>query len=849
MPSISGLSSPSDVPRTPVRVTAVFAILFIALFGIDRLNLFVNSPQTGIYGGFSSQGYTIQKLFNAKSSAPLAAGMQITTIDGIPVSNWFQSLFHLAPGKGPSWSSNRAVSLTVVEQNGPPRTLLLTLRPFSAEDLLGPFWIWFLGWFVLFSGAYLLFRYPVQYRVNLLSFLLLVSAMSIFNHSGRHLAIEMSPRLPLLIAFRFATLSFIFSAWMHLIVIFLKLRGHFTPPYWIPGAIYLLPPAAALCAAWFPGGDLLSGYERLLRMLYFSSGSVVAFTFAILLHSYYGTRDAILKAQLKWLLWGHLLGMSPYVLLYALPIALVGVPLIQYSAGLAPLPLIVFSYFFAFYRYRLMDVDRVIENSLVYGISAGLLSLGYLTALWLVKEEILAGTVLGTWFRSDLLILIGLAFVFNPLKNQVQRGIERTLFPERIGLSDLLLEESAQISRAATLNEISGVLLTGLPDKLFVERAALVLRRPYGDAWEIRQNPKGWLKLDEPSLSALETLGKTPPLKPFWDLMSPEETADDRLSFLKTGATAVFPLKSVDDLWGFYFLGEKRTHRLLTNEEVHVIITLVTQTAHLVGNARLLEGLQQTNRSLGELTGRLMQAEQMANLGEGAAVLAHELKNPLGIIRGSAEILLKDPDHAQKNEILHFILDETDRLAAQVDEFMQFARMAPPQKTATDLNDLVQSVAFLWESRRKSTIPLTIRFQLDLPSEKIPLDSRQVYQVLLNLFSNAEAALPKGGELLLSTGQDDPSGMVWASVRDTGKGIPEKNLSRVFDRFFTTKESGLGLGLALAKKVMEAHGGSIRIESTEGEGTRVTLFFPRQEGSGIPPGLPRSGPEKTYHGE
>ncbi len=181
---------------------------------------------------------------------------------------------------------------------------------------------------------------------------------------------------------------------------------------------------------------------------------------------------------------------------------------------------------------------------------------------------------------------------------------------------------------------------------------------------------------------------------------------------------SVFSLMSGDELWGFYLLGGKRTNRLLNSEEVHVIRTLVTQAAHQVGNARLLEGLQQTNLSLSELTNRLMQAEQMANLGEGSAVLAHELKNPLGIIRGSAEILLKNQDPASNAEVLHFILDETDRLTALVDEFMQFARIAPPQKTDTDLNDLVQSVAYLWESRRKNPVPLTIRFQLDLPAEK-----------------------------------------------------------------------------------------------------------------------------------
>ncbi len=477
-----------------------------------------------------------------------------------------------------------------------------------------------------------------------------------------------------------------------------------------------------------------------------------------------------------------------------------------------------------------MDVERVIETSLVYGISTGILALGYLTILWLTKEKFLGALGFAPGLRTDLVVLFGLALVFNPLKNQVRQGIDKALFPERIALPALLMEASTLISRSANLNEIAAVFLEALPARLSIDQSALMLRRPSGLDWDLRQNPKGWLRLGESSLAALEDLEKTEPLRSFWDLMAlQDDPAEPRtLPLLKNkGVAAVFPLRSLDDLWGFYLLGEIRSHRLLNNQEVHVVVTLATQAAHLVGNARLLEGLQKTNRSLGELNSRLLQAEQMANLGEGAAVLAHELKNPLGIIRGSAEILLKGRDPSQQTEILQFILEETDRLAALTDEFMRFARMAPPEKNPTDLDDLVQSVAFLWESRRKAPSPLTIRFELGLPGETVALNSRQVYQVLLNLLGNAEDAMPAGGQLRLATGLERSSGKAWVSVEDTGKGIPEKDLARVFDRFFTTKESGLGLGLALVKKVAEAHGGSARIESSIGQGTRVTLFFPR----------------------
>ena len=371
-----------------VQWAGFFLVLATALYGLDRLGLFVRAPQTGVYGAFRSGGFAIQAVADARAFPPLEIGQRITAIDGIPVAAWFQSLFRLAPGPGPNWSLHRPVSITVADQKGGSRTAVLSLRPFSAKDLWGPFWIWFLAWFIFISGTYLFFRYPDQRRVRLLSLLLLVASLSVFNHSGRHLAIELSPRLPLLITLRLGALSFIFSSWLYLIIIFLNLREHLQIRSWVPWAVYFLPPASALGAAFLSGGDPLFAYERSLRLLHLTSGIVVALTFFILLHSFYTTRDAVLKAQLKWLIWGHLLGMSPYILLYSLPIALVGAPLISYGFSLAPLPLIVFSYFFAFYRYRLMDVDRVLEGSLVYGISAALLSLVYLAALWLAKRKI-----------------------------------------------------------------------------------------------------------------------------------------------------------------------------------------------------------------------------------------------------------------------------------------------------------------------------------------------------------------------------------------------------------------------------------------------------------------------------
>jgi len=690
------------------RILLLAAVLIMA-YGVWDLICFVKSPYLGIYGDLASGRFVTSRVVNLGSSEPLELGTQIVAVEGVAVEEWVRSFFRLPPRAGPLVSVEKPLELKIQEGLNLSRTVLAIPRDATLEDFLrGPFWLWSLATFILFCGGYLLCRYPEQKRVQILSLLLLATALSIVNNAGKHLLLQISPRLPLIITLRLGTLCVIFSSWLYLILVFLERRGHLRLPMWTSWMTYGMPPLLASIAFLSAWHRPLSGIEISSRILYLIAGIVVFFTFGSLLHAYLKSGDAVLKAQLKWILWGHTLGMGPYILLYSLPKALIGVPFISYSLSLLPFPLIVFSYLFSFYRYRLMDVDRVIHGSLVYGISVVFLFSFYLVLLGILHERVVVPSSWGSGFRADLLLLLGAALVFNPLKNLVQRGIDRTLFPERLGLPILLMEGSTKLSRSSSLGEISRFLLEDLPGGISVEKAALILRHQFGEGWEFRAKPEGWLEADREIIPKF-CISSKESLPLFCDAVSDNEKASDSSNVLKSrGVAIVLPLKGGDDLWGCYLLGHKSTNRLLSAEEVHVIVTLCTQAAHMIGNARLMEGLQRTNRSLADLSHRLIQAEQMAGLGEGAAILAHELKTPLGIVRGSAEILLKAKDLSMKDDVLPFILEEVDRLSGTVDEFLQFARMSPPSKSDTDLNGLVQSAAFLWESRRKSTVPVSI---------------------------------------------------------------------------------------------------------------------------------------------
>lgn len=810
-----------------VSILVMIVAAIVALYGLDRLILFIKSPYIGIYGEFRSEGYSIQTVIDVKSSEPLSAGMIITSIEGKQIEDWVESLI-FPKGSAPIWSFEKSMEVKVLDERKQIKQVYIYPRRPSIEDLLrSPFWLWFLASFILFCGTYLLFHYPRQMRVHILSILLFATSMSIYNYAGKHLLLEISPRLPLILTVRLGTFCVIFSSWLYLILIFLQKRDHLQIPKWAPWSIYAPPPIVALISILVAWETPLTGIEISYRILYLIAGIIVIFSFGIHIHAFATTKDPLLKGQLKWLLWGQTLGMSPYIFFYALPKTLTGIPLLSYGLSLVFFPFIIFSCLFAFYRYRLMDVDQVIHGSIVYGTSMVFLFTLYLLGLGILHQKVFVPSGSDSWFRSDLLLLLGATLVFNPLKNLVQRGIDRALFPERLGLPVLLMEGSTKLTRASNPDEIAGFLINDLPERISIERTALFLRQQFGEGWELRENPEGWMDLKREVVSNLEILSKKS-LPPFWDTLHDDETPSDSgpLSFLRAkGATIIFPMNSGDDLWGFYILGNKTMNRLLRGEEIRVISTLCTQAAHTLGNARLMEGLQRTNRSLADLSHRLMQAERMADLGEGAAILAHEMKNPLGIVRGSAEILVKAKDPSEKEKLASFILEETDRLSKTVDDFLQFARMSPPSKSDTDLNNLVQSAAFLWESRRKEIASVSFQFQLDHRVDKVPLDSRQIYQVLLNIFNNAEEAMPEGGKIFISTGVDSEGKQAWVSIKDTGKGIPQEHLGKVFDRFFTTKDSGLGLGLSVVNKVMEGHGGSVRIESSTENGTKVAIYF------------------------
>jgi len=230
--------------------------------------------------------------------------------------------------------------------------------------------------------------------------------------------------------------------------------------------------------------------------------------------------------------------------------------------------------------------------------------------------------------------------------------------------------------------------------------------------------------------------------------------------------------------------------------------------------------------TLRETQEQLIQKEKLASVGQLAAGVAHEINNPLGSILLYADILRKETpeDNQQQAEDLDMIIRETTRCKTIVNDLLNFSRQNEVLAQDTDLNALLEELA--QEASKQELfegIDLLCDLEPDLPT--IQADPLQLRQVFLNLMNNAAEAMPHGGQLTLRTQKGQAKGFVTAEIQDTGVGISDENMKKLFTPFFTTKPigKGTGLGLAIIYGIVKMHRGQISVSSEEGQGTTFTI--------------------------
>jgi signal transduction histidine kinase len=220
---------------------------------------------------------------------------------------------------------------------------------------------------------------------------------------------------------------------------------------------------------------------------------------------------------------------------------------------------------------------------------------------------------------------------------------------------------------------------------------------------------------------------------------------------------------------------------------------------------------------------RLIRSERLAAIGKIAAQITHEVRNPLSSIGLNAEMLEEELTEGEPRELVRAIVKEVDRLAEITEQYLRFARMPRPKLEREDVNGIVKSLlAFLKEEFAARGI--TVEADLDPDVPPTPADENQLRQALLNLLRNGAEAMKDGGRLTITTRA--VNGQLRVSIADTGQGIAAEHQKKIFDPFFSTKEGGTGLGLALTQQIVVDHGGTLEVESDLGRGATFTVSLP-----------------------
>ncbi len=225
---------------------------------------------------------------------------------------------------------------------------------------------------------------------------------------------------------------------------------------------------------------------------------------------------------------------------------------------------------------------------------------------------------------------------------------------------------------------------------------------------------------------------------------------------------------------------------------------------------------------------RAREAERLAELGTLTGGLAHEIKNPLSTVQLNLQLLAEDltpdnPAYARVHNRLKTVQKETSRLRDILDDFLRYAGKIEIDRQPTDINELLEDLVdfFLPQAQQQKS---KVRLKRSDQPLVVPIDSRLIKQAVLNLMINALQAMPEGGELILSAGKQDGQALI--DVIDTGRGIAPDALDKIFQAYYTSKKGGTGLGLAMTRRIVQEHGGSVSVRSEPNKGSDFTLRLP-----------------------
>jgi len=535
------------------------------------------------------------------------------------------------------------------------------------------------------------------------------------------------------------------------------------------------------------------------------------------------------RQQLKWVLFGFLIGPLSFVIFWVLPILFTGKALVPEEMVMILLCAIPITFAIAIIKYHLLDIDEVLNRSIVYGIVITILLILYSAAI---------GISVSSFHISDQSIVsavaaVFLALLFQPIKTKVQRFVDKKFFRVRYNFRKELNRFTSQIKNYNDTNSLGEYLIREINNLIPVEKIAFSeLDNKTGKLLISAQN-----NFDQIANKSLRIKPETLERKWFQVAAAKNKVEGEanistifQNTLVRWNINLVVPIKSVnDDLYGFIILGNKKSSLKFSTEDVDLLKDIGINAGSTIERIKLQEQLIREKLAAEKLE-ELNQQKSMF-----VSTVSHDLKTPLTSIKIFAEMLLENEKNLtdrSKNH-LEIIEGETDRLTRLINNVLDFSKIEKGLKDYSfreiHFNKIVRNVIELMQYTIKMK-GFVLETKLKEFDDLIYGDADAITEAIENIISNAIRFSKEKKEIKVSTYSKD--GFVCVDVMDSGIGIDKLDIEKIFDPFFRAEDArskkidGTGLGLPIVKHIVDEHKGNILINSLLGQGSVFTLCFP-----------------------
>lgn len=564
-------------------------------------------------------------------------------------------------------------------------------------------------------------------------------------------------------------------------------------------------------------------FQAFFSVILVMSGAYITWGIRNLLRSLRRTRLTQEKLQIQYLIFG----MVSMAIVGAIIHVLNHVFRLNWPVFfLASLYSILVSLFFAvaIIKYRLLDIHILIRGGIVYSFLSGLILAVYVL---LIKNigEMISHTYTVRSLLVESALIVALVYLLRPFQRKAEDFIDRLFYMERVQYRMKLLGFSRRIIDLVDMKELLATIGDFVTETFHVDRMCIVLwdqqTEGYRAAYERNAEEARDIVWDGELVKRVVEAGKSHELAEY--LVRDEWIATRVGVLLDQGFEVAVPLIMKQNPLGLMLVGKKLSRKDFTHEELEFLDGFAVPISLAISRGLIYRDMIRKDR-------QIMQSEKLASLGRLAAGIAHEIRNPLGIISGSAQTILKQEDPETWREMARYVVEESDRINSMISNFLGFARPRDPELQSCNLADLVVRTLQLITPQAKNN---NVRIVSQMPDGPVMVrvDPEQIKQALMNIVLNALEAMPDGGVCSVALTKNGKNG-VTIRLSDSGPGIPKENLSRVFDPFFTTKDRGTGLGLSIAHSIIQSHGGTISVTSGRKKGTNFTIQLSCESGEG-----------------